>query len=245
MPIIHNTRIFSPADTNPSNQFQSWEGCLVQSGGKPPFPTLKLIRCAVTIDLIHMRTQILKRHLGTFGIGIILIGILIVILIATAPEAPGSQRDTSSLVRLFRLDGTFSEELPANLRPDDNFKNPGFSLTGARLEADNAGAFTRLRALLTISNGDPGRRITDIEWRVDIYDASLRTVSARVLQADKVNIYPGETAVASAKLGAVLPDRMIVLLQISKVSFVDGPAWVAAQECSLGQDLRSVTCKTK
>jgi hypothetical protein len=193
----------------------------------------------VTIDLIQMRTQILKRNLATFGVAIILVGIPI------APAAPGSQSDPSSFVRLFRLDGTFSEELAAKIRSDDKFKNPGFALIGARLEADNGGFLTRLRALLTIANDQSGRRITEVEWRVDIYDASLRTVSARVLQADKVNIYPGETAAASAKLGAVLPDRMIVLLQISKVSFIEGPAWVAPQECSLEQDLRSVTCKTK
>jgi hypothetical protein len=188
--------------------------------------------------LIKMRTRILQ-HIATFAIAIIVVGITI------APAAPGSQSDTSGLVRLFRLEGTFSEELPAKIKSDDKSTNPGFALTGARLEADNAGALTRLRALLTISNGDPGRRITEVEWRVDIYDESLRSLSARVLQSHKVNIYPGETAAASERLGAVLPDRMIVLLQISKVSFVDGPPWIAAGECSIGQDLRSITCKTK
>jgi hypothetical protein len=188
-----------------------------------------------------MLSTTLKKHLATFSIGIVLVGTLI----ATVREGSGSQEDTSGLVRLFRLDGTFSEQLAANLRSEDNLKNPGFALTSARLEAENAGALTRLRTLLTISNGDPSRRITEVEWRVDIYDASLRSLSARVLQAHKVNIYPGETESASERLGAVLPDRMIVLLQLTKVSFVEGPAWIATGECSLGQDLRSVTCKTK
>ena len=186
-----------------------------------------------------MRAQILKRTLSSFA------QLMLIVLAATAEQAPGAQVQGSSLVRLFKLDGTFSEELSAKIRSDDKSKNPGFTLTSARLEAENMGSLTRLRAMLTIANSDAEQRITEVEWRLDVYDASLRSVSARVLQSDKINIYAGETAAASAKFGAVLPDRMIVLLQLTRVSFADGSTWSASEECSLGVDLTSVSCKSK
>jgi hypothetical protein len=99
--------------------------------------------------------------------------------------------------------------------------------------------------VLTIANSDAKRRITEVEWRLDVYDEALRSLSQRVLQTDKVNIYAGESAVASAKFGAVLPDRMIVLLQIIKVSFDGGSAWSPTEQCSLGEDLRTISCKSK
>lgn len=167
------------------------------------------------------------------------------LLAATMLRATVAQTDGSDLVRLFRLEGAFSEELAAKHSPEHKSKSLGFALTAARLEADNIGFLTRLRALLTIANVDASLRITEVEWRLDVYDASLRSVSARVLQADKVNIYAGETAAASAKFGAVLPDRMVVLLQLIRVSFDDGSAWSSMEECSLGEDLRTVSCKAR
>ena len=188
-----------------------------------------------------MPEQTLKRHIPRLTIGAIFIGLLA----TAAPRIDGWEENNSRLVWLFRLEGAFSEELPIETGSDDKIENPGFILREARLEADNGGSFTRLRALLTIANNAPRRRITDVEWRLDVYDASLRSVSARVVQKDKLNIYPGESAVASARMGAVLPDRMVVLLQITRVAFADGPAWLVAKECSLGEDLRTVTCKSK
>jgi hypothetical protein len=154
-----------------------------------------------------------------------------------------AQDKDSRLVRLFKLDGTFSSELPLKTNSEPKSKPPGVRLTGARLEADSLGFLTRLRAMLTIANDDPARRITGVEWRLDVFDASLRSVSARVLQTDKVNIYSGESAVASAKFGGVLPDRMVVLLQLVRVSFADSSVWSSTEECSLGEDLRTVSCK--
>ncbi|MEK6321653.1 MAG: hypothetical protein AABN33_08215 [Acidobacteriota bacterium] len=168
-----------------------------------------------------------------------------VLLVASGLQATDAQENRSGIVRLFRLDGTFSTDLSAKTRSEDGSENSGFTLRNARLEADSMGFLTRLRTVLTIANGDTRRRITEVEWRLDVYDESVRSLSQRVLQADKVNIYPGETAAVSAKFGAVLPDRMIVLLQLVRVSFEDRSTWSPPVECWLAEDLRSVSCKSK
>jgi hypothetical protein len=171
--------------------------------------------------------------------------LLVLLLVATSVQTTGAQENRSSVVRLFKLDGTFGTELPAKINSADKSEDYGFTLRSARLEADNMSVLTRLRSVLTIANSDARRRITEVEWRLDVYDEALHSLSQRVLQTDKVNIYAGESAVASAKFGAVLPDRMVVLLQLSRVAFVDGSAWSPTEQCSLGEDLRTISCKSK
>ena len=170
--------------------------------------------------------------------------LLVLLLVAISVHTTAAQEPRSSVLRLFKLDGTFGTELPAKTNSADKSEDYGFTLRSARLEADNMSVLTRLRSVLTIANSDAQRRITEVEWRLDVYDEALRSLSQRVLQTDKVNIYAGESAVASAKFGAVLPDRMIVLLQTIKVSFDGGSAWSASEECSLGEDLRTISCKS-
>ncbi len=171
--------------------------------------------------------------------------LLVLLLVATSVHTTGAQESRSSVVRLFKLDGSFGTELPAKTNSADKSEGFGFTLRSARLEAESMGFLTRLRSVLTVANSDNARRITEVEWRLDVYDEALRSLSQRVLQTDKVSIYAGETGVASAKFGAVLPDRMVVLLQIIRVSFVDGSAWSPTEQCSLGEDLRTVSCKSK
>lgn len=171
--------------------------------------------------------------------------LLVLAIVAIGPQAIDAQENRSSVVRLFRLDGSFSTDLPVKIDSEGNSQEFEFSLLGARLESDQMGFLTRLRTVLTIANSASNRRITEMEWRLDVYDEALRTLSQRVLQSDKVKIYPGETAAASAKFGAVLPDRMVVLFQLVRVSFADGPAWSPTQVCSLGKDLRTISCKSK
>jgi hypothetical protein len=170
---------------------------------------------------------------------------LAVLLLTATVQTADAQEKRSNFVRLFRLDGTFGAELPARINSPDQSETPGFSLSDARLDADSIGFLTRLRSVLTMQNVDTGRRITGVEWQLDVYDEALRSLSLRVLQTDKVNIYPGETVTASAKLGATLPDRIIILFQLVKVSFSDGSAWSPAVNCSLEEDLRTVSCKAK
>lgn len=160
-------------------------------------------------------------------------------------DANQTSPDGRNFVRLFKLEGTFGEEIPVKNRSIEKSKDCGFVLTRARLEADNFGFSTRLRSILTITNSDVKRRITEVEWRIDIYDAALGPVGPPVLQSEKINIYAGETAATSGKFGAVLPDRMVVLLQLSRVSFDDGSEWSASEECSLEEDLRTISCKSK
>lgn len=171
--------------------------------------------------------------------------LLVLLLPAMGMRTTYAQENPPNVVRLFRLDGSLSTELPVKINSEGKSEDFGFALRSARLEADNMSFLTRLRSVLTIVNSDAKRRITEVEWRLDVYDEGLRSLSQRVLQADKVSIYPGETAGASAKFGAVLPDRMIVLVQLVKVAFADGSTWSSAEECSLGEDLRSVSCRSK
>jgi len=170
--------------------------------------------------------------------------IVVLLLFSSAWPLSAHAQASQSTIRLFRLNGSFGSELPAKITTQIDLENPGFTLTAASLDADSIGFVTRLRSVLTVSNGDK-RRITEIEWRLDIYDEALRSLSQSVLQSDKVNVYPGETARASAKFGAVIPDRAIVLLQLSRVTFADGSLWSPATECSLAEDLRTISCKSK
>lgn len=168
------------------------------------------------------------------------------VLVSSACLPPSHAQETrKSLVLLFHLEGTFSSELPIKIRSEDKSEAAPFVLRNARLEADPMGATTRLRSVLTIANIDASRRITEIEWRLDVYDESLHTLSVRVLQEDKLNIYSNETASASARFGAVLPDRMVILLQLVRVSYADGSAWAPPVPCELEEDLRTVLCKSK
>lgn len=148
-----------------------------------------------------------------------------------------------SSVWLFRLDGSFGVELPANLGSPENFDDLKIVFPGATLESDSMGFLTRVRSGVTLSNREPIRRIVEVEWRLDVYDEVLKSQTKSILQSEKVNIYPGETATARARFGSVLPDRMLVLLQVVRISFDDGSGWTTETRCSLDKDLRSITCK--
>ena len=170
--------------------------------------------------------------------------VVVAMFVSSAWPQSSHAQANQSMIRLFRLDGSFGSELPAKITTENDLETPEFRLTAASLEADSRGFLTRLRSVLTLSNGDK-RRITEIEWRLDIYDEALRSLSQRVLQSEKLNIYSGETAKPSARFGAVLPDRMIVLLQLVRVSFADGSSWRPRADCALGEDLRAVSCNSK
>ena len=155
-----------------------------------------------------------------------------------------SRIENPPIFRLFKLEGTYSEELSANPKSSNKQNPPGFSVVSARLENDGMGALAKLRSTLTVANED-SRRITEVEWRLDIFDASIGNASNSVVQSEKKNIYPGETANVSARFGAVLPDRMVILLQVTRVAFVEGPSWSPSKECSLESDLKTVTCESR
>jgi hypothetical protein len=156
-------------------------------------------------------------------------------------QVPNAQNNSS--VWLFRLDGSFGVQLPANPRSPEEFTDFKIGFRSAKLESDSMGVLTRIRSGVTLSNGERIRRIIEVEWRLDVYDEVLKSQRQSILQSEKLNIYPGETATAQAKFGSVLPDRMIVLLQVVRISFHDGSAWTPSTGCSLDKDLRSITCK--
>ena len=149
------------------------------------------------------------------------------------------------IFRLFRLEGSSSQEVAAKVISVDKQSSPGFSLVSARLENDGIGPAARIRTTVTIANQDSARRITEVEWRLDIFDASLKNRTNQITQSAKINIYAGETANASARFGAVLPDRMIILLQLNRVAFDEGAAWSPSRLCSLETDLATVSCESK
>jgi len=183
-----------------------------------------------------------RRALKPILIGIVIGLTLITQAAASIVGATPSQRERSKPFYLFRLDGTFGEELSVEAVSDHLMDSPGFQLTAARIEDDSLGFLSRIKSSLTIANrGD--KRITEVAWRIDVYDASVRSFSAGVVQICKINIYPGETGVASEKFGAVLPDRMVILLQLSRVSFDDNTSWSPSAECLLAGDLKTVECR--
>jgi len=149
------------------------------------------------------------------------------------------------IFRLFRLEGSSGQEVAAKAKSVDKQSSPGFSLVGARLENDGMGALARIRTTLTIANQDSTRRITEVEWRLDVFDVSVGNSATTVVQSEKINIYSGETANVSARFGAVLPDRMVILLQVTRVAFAEGLSWLPSKECSLEPDLKTVTCESR
>jgi hypothetical protein len=171
--------------------------------------------------------------------------LLAVSIVLTSLGTTSAQDGHSNLVWLFQLEGSFGAELPAKIDSGHTPESPGFTPRGVRLEAESIGFLTRLRSVVTLANATVNRRITEVEWRLDVHDQGLRALNLRVHQSEKVSIYPGESAAASSKFGAVLPDRMIVLVQLVRVSFADGSKWTASAECMLGEDLRTVSCKSK
>src|SRR5215471_818753 len=108
-----------------------------------------------------------------------------------------TQSDTP-VFRLFRLEGSSSQEIDAKGKSTEKQPSPGFSLVSARLENDGMGAVARIRTTLTIANQDSTRRITEVEWRLDIFDASIGNTTNQIIQSEKKNIYSGETANVSA-----------------------------------------------
>jgi hypothetical protein len=149
------------------------------------------------------------------------------------------------IFRLFRLEGSSSQEVAAKAKSAGKQSSTGFSLVAARLENDGMGVLARIRTTLTIANQESTRRITEVEWRLDIFDPSIGNSTNQVIQSEKKNIYSGETANVSARFGAVLPDRMVILLQLTRITFDEGPIWSPSRLCSLEPDFATVSCESK
>jgi len=154
-------------------------------------------------------------------------------------------QDQQRTIRLFQLEGTFGTERPIKLEGYQTAPSAPFRVQTVRLEADPMGGITRLRTIISIANDEPGSRIAEVEWRLDMYDKDLHSLSARLLQSDKVNIYPRETGTVSAKTGAVLPDRMMALFQVTKVVYANSPPWTPQVYCELDKDFDSASCKAR
>jgi hypothetical protein len=107
------------------------------------------------------------------------------------------------------------------------------------------GALARIRTTLTIANQNSTRRITEVEWRLDVFDASVGNSTNQVIQSETKNIYSGETANVSARFGGILPDRMVILLQLTRIAFDEGPDWTPSRLCSLEPDFSTVSCESK
>ena len=78
-----------------------------------------------------------RRNLKSILVRIVIGVTLIAETATTVTGAPPLQRERSKLFYLFRLDGTFSEELSAGTVSDHSTYFPGFQLTAARLEDDS------------------------------------------------------------------------------------------------------------
>src|SRR6185436_15284865 len=87
--------------------------------------------------------------------------LLVLAFAATGPRAIDAQENRSSTVRLFRLDGSFSADLPVKIDSEAKSQEIGFSLLSARLEADQMSFLTRVRSELTIANRDANQRIIE------------------------------------------------------------------------------------
>jgi hypothetical protein len=163
-----------------------------------------------------------------------------IFLLSQQAEAQG---DRSKLVRLIRIDGSRGSEVAARIVSNDA---PVEYLAGMRdvsIYGEPLGALIRLRVSITLLNNDTARRITRVEWRLDIYDESLGAASMRVYQTDRVKIDPATSAKAEANFAAFLPDRMLALLQLTGITFENGTTWSPAIDCRLEKDFKAVTCK--
>jgi hypothetical protein len=156
-----------------------------------------------------------------------------------------AQEIRPSPVRLIRLQGSFGKDVPIKSISGERYFDGVIELSQARLESEPLSFLTRVWSSLTVVNKDSSRKITEIEWRLDIHDESLGILSRRVFQVEKVRVDSEQSARVSANFAAVLPDRMLILLQLTRVSFAEGLSRASPVECTLEKDMLSVTCRSK
>lgn len=153
------------------------------------------------------------------------------------------QEDRSDIARVLRLDGLSGTEVRMTIivkgRPSPSL----VGLRDVRIDAEGTGFLARFRFSLAVVNRDPARTVAELEWRLDVYDQDYRILSRSLLLNGKVKISPGGSGTASVRFGATLPDRMLVLAQLARVTFSDGSTWTSPAQCRLGDDLKSVTCE--
>lgn len=154
-----------------------------------------------------------------------------------------TQEGRSDLARLLRLDGLSGTEVRVTITVKGPPSAPLVALRDARIDAEGMGFLARYRSSLTVVNHDPGRTVAGLEWRLDVYDEDYRILSRSLLLDGEVKISPGASGTASVRFGATLPDRMVVLAQLARVTFSDDSTWTPLAQCRLGDDLKSVTCE--
>ena len=154
-----------------------------------------------------------------------------------------AQENSRRVVFLVRVDGSFGRLVPAQILWSGEKSETVVTIDRIRIEVDSLGFLSRLRSEFVVTNNDKSRKIKEAEWRLDIYDESIRNLSRRVLLTDKVRVDPGASSPVRAKFGAVLPDRMLVLLQLTRINFLDGSAWSPNAQCELEPDFVTIRCK--
>ncbi|HXG92270.1 MAG TPA: hypothetical protein VNN73_07865 [Blastocatellia bacterium] len=168
---------------------------------------------------------------------------LFIMMVALA-QSSSAQQNLSDIARLVRLEGSFGTEIPAKADLPAEPIEPLIALGAVRIEADSMGFHTRLWPSVEIVNKDAARTITEVLLRLDIYDEELRVLSRSIPLSEKVKAEPKASASMSVRFAAILPDRMLILIQIASIKFADGSAWRPPVECSLAEDFKSLTCKS-
>jgi len=157
-------------------------------------------------------------------------------------QSPPAQGRDYGFLRLIRLDGAFGKEMAGGPSTQGEQARAVVTLGDVKVEAEPLGFHTRLRFALTIANATD-RKMTEIEWRLDIYDEDLRILSRRYFFSDRLEIEPNASAKTSIKFAAVLPDRMILLVHLTNAKFKDGSSWRPPADCSLLEDMKRLKCQ--
>jgi hypothetical protein len=113
------------------------------------------------------------------------------------------------------------------------------------------GVFQGIKSAIKIQNSGP-MTIKRIEWRLTIYDEQRRTRHDQLHLFDDVVIKPGKAAEGETTISAsvvpypkaILPQKAIILVELTKVVFEDGTGWSAQSSCKASESLSDLECST-
>lgn len=100
----------------------------------------------------------------------------------------------------------------------------------------------------SLKNTDKLRTISGFELKVTTYDPQRREWVDSLFINKKGVISPGADSWASIKTAhsrVPVTDKMVLFVQLERVTFSDGSQWKASTDCALSDDLQEIRCKPK
>lgn len=113
------------------------------------------------------------------------------------------------------------------------------------------GRFGALQGTISISNRHNEKTIKRVEWKLDAYDEQRRSLHDTLYLFEDKKIEPNKTKGASQYLSVadtakkVLPTFAVILVQVSKITYIDGSVYIPTVECKMNETFDDATCTTR